>query len=238
MHRFLAQSVVSERSEFFLSPQESHHAISVLRLRAGDAVEILDGQGQVFSANIQSIESKKVRVKINARLERKQPRREIFLAAAVVKPDRMEWMIEKAAELGAAGILPVITERTVVRLSEDRWAAKIERWRKIAEAACKQCGLAFVPPVQTPILFKQLPALFAGYDLALVPHLGERKKTLKQLLKPEHKRVLFLIGPEGDFTPSEIALAVQKGAEEVSLGENVLRSETAALYTLIAAQIL
>ena len=220
-----------------LSREESHHAVSVLRLRKNDAVDLFDGRGNRFGGRVVDIKEGSVSV----RLERAAAPPgnfaaspvEVTLAVSVIKPDRMDYLIQKAAELAVSAIVPVLSERSVVKLSKDRWDAKVERWRKIALESCKQCGQPKVPEISAPRDLKDVLADSGRYDKILIPTLAARGDILyKTLLLSGTKRILALIGPEGDFTPEEVRLACSRGAVPVSLGPLVLRSETAALYIL------
>ncbi len=230
--RFRIEVLCSE--PVLLSKEESRHALSVLRLKAGDAVELFDGKGAAFSGTVLGEAGGRLRVQPNA----PSPVREtmpvrITLAPAIVKSDAMDLLIQKAAELGAAEIAPLVTERTVVRISADRREGKLERWQKIAAEACKQCGRSDYPTVRPVARYDDFVRNFSEYDMILLPTLVAKGRGLYETMKDSAaKRVLVLIGPEGDFSPTEAAEAVSRGARPVSLGPLVLRSETAALYAL------
>lgn len=165
---------------------------------------------------------------------------EVSLAVSVIKPERMDLLVQKASELGMHSLFPLITERCVVRISRERWASKAERWRKIALEACKQCGRSSAPiihDVQDIKLF--LEKAPKHYDLSLIPTLAKQGKGLYDILRSaKPKKVLIWIGPEGDFTLKEVDGALAKGAEPVSLGPLVMRSETAAWYALSVVQFM
>jgi 16S rRNA (uracil1498-N3)-methyltransferase len=146
----------------------------------------------------------------------------------------MEWMLEKLCELGAGEWMPVLTERSVVSLSRERWESKLVRWKKIAIESCKQCGQASVPRLSAPVPFKEAMARLRDFDLVLIPTLEGAPRELHSVLQEKRpaKSVLVLIGPEGDFSPKEIKMTVEKGAIPVGLGPRVLRAETAAVFAL------
>jgi 16S rRNA (uracil1498-N3)-methyltransferase len=161
------------------------------------------------------------------------PAVKITLAASVIKPERMELVIQKACELGAHEIVPVLSERCVVRLSRERWESKIKRWRKIAVESCKQCGRSLVPEISGLCELKNMGPEMKKYDKVLIPTLAVTGAPLYASLKKHTaKKVLALVGPEGDFSPKEAAWAAAQGAEPVTLGPLVMRSETAAIYIL------
>jgi 16S rRNA (uracil1498-N3)-methyltransferase len=145
----------------------------------------------------------------------------------------MELILEKAAELGAAAIAPLVSERTIVRGTDDDHAHKRQKWQRVVVEACKQCGQNWVPEVQTPKTPKAFFADVPKVDLMLIASLQADARPLKEILGGTRPRsVLVLIGPEGDFTPAEIALARSHGCAPLTLGPIILRTETAAIYTL------
>jgi 16S rRNA (uracil1498-N3)-methyltransferase len=160
-------------------------------------------------------------------------RRRITLAQAVPKKN-MDLIVQKATELGVATIIPLLSERTIVHLDDD--AKKLDRWRDIALESCKQCGNNWLPTIEPPRKAQQFFANPGIYDLKLIASLQPGAQPLKQILAADAPKnldtVLILIGPEGDFTPAEIASAKNAGCLPLTLGPLVLRAETAALYTL------
>ena len=241
MHRFHIDPREVRDSAVLLNPKESHHAISVLRLKTGDRVGLLDGQGHSLRGVVANIQEGRLQVKINAFPENITPLLEIAplpqitLAVSVIKPERMELLIQKACELGVHAIIPVHSERSIVKLPKERWQIKIKRWQRIAVESCKQCGLSVTPKIQELTDYKDLFQASTSYDKILIPTLNAQTQALSQALKSATPgRWLALIGPEGDFTEKEVALAVASGAVAVSLGPLVLRSETAGIYLLSA----
>ncbi|MCG3146786.1 MAG: Ribosomal RNA small subunit methyltransferase E [Verrucomicrobiae bacterium] len=222
MHRFYLPNFQQPA----LSTAETHHATHVLRLKSGDIVNVFDGRGH--EAQCRFNEAGKLTI-----LQQTQtlplPCR-ITLAQAVPKKN-MDLIVEKATELGVATIIPLLSERTIVRLDEN--AGKLDRWREIALESCKQCGNNWLPVIEPP---RKVPAFLAGTgasDLKLIASLQPGAQPLKTILGPTRPRsVLILIGPEGDFTPAEISSAKNAGCLPLSLGPLVLRAETAAIYTL------
>ncbi len=239
MHRFHFSSSSKKEGIVTLDKNESYHALSVLRLKAGEVVELLDGEGGIFQGIVASAERGQVQISVRGVLKRGIPSRiEITLAISVIKPERMELLIQKACELGAHSIVPLISERTVVQLSSERWESKMKRWQKIAQESCKQCGRPSPPLIQPVLEFKKFVQTIYQYDLSLIPTLAVPVEELYSTLNANKsaKSALILIGPEGDFSKNEALLAIQHGAKPVSLGPLVLRSETAAIYSLSAIQ--
>ena len=237
MHRFHFDPKDIRQGLVELNDKESLHAKKVLRLNPGDVVELFDGLGGSFQGIISSI-GRSVLVTVRENPRGRGPSFRVSLAVSVIKPDRMEWMLEKSCELGVSEWRPILAERGVIRLTAERWKGKLERWKKIALASCKQCGQSRVPNIPLPAIFKDLILEFPKYDAVLIPTLSVETQELHTALasRESAKNILILIGPEGDFTSGEAELAIKAGAMPVSLGELVMRAETAALFALSATQ--
>ena len=219
-----------------LSPDDSHHLTDVLRVAPGDRLVVCDGQGGEASAEIMGIASGSVSVRILDR--RRQDGADVMftLIQAVPKAQKMDWIIQKATEIGVWSILPVMTDRGVVKLEEDRADKRGGRWQRIAVEAAKQCRTAWIPkvhPVRSliEVLGERLP-----FEVLLIGSLEEGARPLKACLAELKgrcpKSVGLLIGPEGDFSPREFEAARRAGALPVSYGNRVLRVETASIYGL------
>lgn len=239
MSRFYIKPEKWDLNHLVLDEAETHHALSVLRLCAGDNAVVFNGQGEEASVEVvatgkHSIELRKISEKKSEQL----PCR-ITLAQAIPKGKNMELIIQKATELGAAQIIPLLSERTVVQLDGGDSGKKREKWQAIAIEACKQCGQNWMPQVRKPISLRGFFNENPKFDLMLIASLQPDTKHLKTLLadyQQAHDRLpqsaLVLIGPEGDFTPFEIETAKTSGCQPITLGPIVLRTETAALYCL------
>src|SRR3989338_2007429 len=219
-----------------LDKKESHHAISVLRLGAGDVVDLFDGLGNQFRGVVAGRENGRLSVMLDKNAASAPAlKTQISLAISVIKPEGIELLIQKACELGVFEIVPILTERSIVKLSQERWESKLDRWRKIALASCKQCGQSKIPDIKPIAKYGSFISDQArSYGRVLIPTLAVKGKTLVETLReqPEPQSVLALVGPEGDFNREEVDLAVSCGAVPVGLGSLVLRSETAAIYLL------
>ena len=203
-----------------------HHLVRVLRVRADEALEVFDGRGQRFAATVRTLETESLTLELGpAQPDRAQ--RAVWVVQAMPKADKLELVLQKATELGAAGVSLAWTERCVVKPSP-RDGDKVERWRRIAEEAARQCGRAQVPEVLEPRPLLQ--ALPAG---ATVLVLDEEERAVRlaeawaQL--PENGAVAVVVGPEGGLARAEVEAVCAQGAVAVSLGALVLRTETAAL---------
>jgi 16S rRNA (uracil1498-N3)-methyltransferase len=222
-----------------LDESESHHALHVLRLREGDRVTVFDGHGREAQALLGSRSGPRVSVKISHATQTPPPPCAITLAQAVPKGKNMDLIVQKAVELGAARIAPLLSDRTVVQLDAAETARKREKWQAVALEACKQCGQNHLPEVAAPVPPKEFLERLDPNALHLVASLQPGARPIKQVLADfaahHHgppRAVTILVGPEGDFTPAEIALAKSHGCQPVTLGPIILRSETAAIYCL------
>lgn len=234
MRRFFALPQNIKGDMVVLSPQEAHHMQKVLRLKTGNKVLVIDGRGNEFSSRIESLKDQGASLTI---LEKKEghlaKRPQLCLVCALPKGAKFDLIIEKAVELGADRIIPLRTARTVVDLKTDRAVKRIDRWRRIAIAAAKQSQRNVVPQVGEILDFKRAVAGVKDYDLGLIPCLvGERKNIAGVLSDFKGKGIIVFIGPEGDFTPQEIAMAKKAGCQPVSFGERVFKVDTAVFYAL------
>lgn len=234
MNRFYLPAPAWHDSSPRLDASESHHALDVLRLKPDDRLVIFDGEGSEASAKISAIEGKSALLRIGPKSPTPPLACAITLAQAVPKGKNMDLIIQKAVELGAARIAPLLSDRTVVQLSGSDATKKRDKWREIAIEACKQCGQNRLPEIELP----QSPGNFLEHqepsDLMLIASLQPDARRIKDVLAehPAPRRVCVLVGPEGDFTPAELSLAKSRGCLPITLGPIILRTETAALYCL------
>ncbi len=214
----------------------AHHAARVLRLRAGDAVVLFDGRGGEYAAAITAVGKQQVAVETGAHhaVERESPI-DVTLVQAISSGDRMDVTIQKAVELGATRVVPVESERCVVRLKGERAEKRVAHWQQIAIGACEQCGRNRVPEVTEVVPFDvALARPGAAQRWLLAPGATSSLRDLPRAGKP----IEILVGPEGGLTDAEIAAARRAGFEPVRLGPRVLRTETAAPALLAALQAL
>jgi 16S rRNA (uracil1498-N3)-methyltransferase len=217
-----------EKEVATLSSEESHHLARVLRVQPGQEIILFDGEGGVAEGIIEAVSKATVEVRVSKSWKVPRPGIEITLIQAVPKPDRWELVLQKAVELGATAIRPVLTQHT------EFWPnpKKEERWGKIVLNAAQQCEVRWLPTLQ-PLerLGAVLPTL-GSYDLVLMGSLYEGAKPFREVPMAGKKRVALLVGPEGDFSREEVAAAVAAGAVPVSFGDRILRTETAAIFGL------
>jgi 16S rRNA (uracil1498-N3)-methyltransferase len=213
-------------------PAGAARHVQVLRLQPGAHITLFNGEGGEFETTIEQIGRRDVRVQVGSHeaVER-EARHRVALALGIPANERMDWLVEKATELGAAAIQPLLTERTVLRLSGERAAKRVAHWQAIAIAACEQCGRNRVPmihPVQD--LREWLQRLPAASDAArLMLALRADARSLPEAFDTP---LTVLSGPEGGLAPGEEDAAIHSGFRPVTLGPRVLRAETAPLALL------
>lgn len=214
----------------------ANHITRVLRLRGGDALTVFDGSGAEFGARIEEFRKDAVIVSVDEHraVDRESPL-SLTLAQGISRGERMDWIIQKATELGATRIVPVFTKRSVVRLDDKQAERKLQHWRAITIAACEQCGRNRLPDLVTPVdFFDVLPETFTPNStrLLLSPHAELRIDDLRE----PHGGVTVLIGPEGGLDEVEQEAAIAAGFKSVRMGPRVLRTETAAIAALTILQ--
>ncbi len=242
MHRFHIPPSSANGAEVLLSPEESHHALRVLRLGVGEAVTLLDGAGVVARGEILAVDRRAVRVAVRERVVHPPLPCAVTLLQALPKGRLMDTIVEKATELGAARIVPLLTEHTVSRPDENHAASKLEKWRTTALEAVKQCGNPWLPRIEATVTFAEFLRRDEQFDLALVAslHAGARpmRTIFAEFAAREQRRaatVAVWVGPEGDFTAPEMATLVSNGVQPITLGRLVLRCDTAAVSVLALA---
>lgn len=225
-----------DKERVVLSPEESHHLARVLRVQPGLEITLFDGRGNVADGIVESVGKAAVEVRVVKRWGVPPPAVQIDLIQAVPKPDRWELVLQKAVELGAANIIPVLSQHTEFKPVEK----KMERWQKIVLNAAQQCEVRWLPTLHPLCNYAAVPPRLAGYDLVLIGSLYDGAQPLRTVSMAGKKRVALLIGPEGDFSRAEVDAAVAAGAVPVSFGERILRTETAAIFglSILAYQLL
>ena len=219
-------------------PDAVAHHIQVLRLNPGDIITLFNGMGGEYSASIERVEKKHVQVLVKAFSAREvEPPHSLALAQALPEGSKMDWIIEKAVELGATSIQPLMCSRSVVRLSEDRAAKKISHWQGIMAAAAEQCGRNRLPHLADPLPFSSWIAQQDLHRRILLSPRGTQSLSGWARHQPA-QAVTLLIGPEGGLAPAEEDAAIAHGALCLHMGERVLRTETAGLAAIAALQAL
>jgi len=220
-------------------PAGAARHVQVLRLQPGNVITLFDGNGGEYSATVTQMGRSDVRVEIGAHdpIERESARA-VHVAVGMPANERMDWLVEKATELGVASIQPLITERSVLRLSGERAAKKTAHWQAVALAACEQCGRNRVPVLHSVADWSQWLRSLSSAEVSpaigrALLSLGADSVPLPQAFDRE-RPVLLVAGPEGGLSPQEESSARALGFQAVTLGPRVLRSETAPLAALAA----
>lgn len=235
LHRFYIPPEDWNPDHLVLEEAESRHASEVLRLREGDLVSVFNGQGMEIHARLAQQAKRRTLLTAESHHPTPPPAFPLLLAQAIPKGKNMDLVLQKATELGATGILPILTERTVVRLDAAEAADKQDKWQRLVIEACKQCSQNHLPRVHLPQSFESFLTHLPEAELRLIAALTPEARPLHAWFPDASTRpasALLLIGPEGDFTPAELAAALAHGFRPLSLGPLILRTETAALAAL------
>jgi len=217
---------------------EAHHLVNVLRARIGERVEVFDGVGRTGVAEVATLAKRGAELRLLEQQTHPRPTPELILVQALPREATMDFIVQKAVELGAAAIYPVLTERCIVRLTPDQYAEKSARWQRIALNAARQSHatwLMHIANVQTlETFFQTLEKTDFWFVGSLAPHAHPLRDALAAAREITPRRAAALIGPEGDLTLEEYRAIEAAGAVPVTFGANVLRADTAAFYALSA----
>jgi 16S rRNA (uracil1498-N3)-methyltransferase len=231
--RIFTDQLLASDSHIPLEPGPSQHLARALRMSVGDPLVLFDGRGGEYPAEIAELDKRQVTVTTGRHRDREcESPLSVHLGIGVSRGERMDWVVQKATELGISEISPLLSERTEVKLRAERVEKKLEHWRRIAISACEQCGRNRLPRLNTPL---GLPGWLEAAE-------AERKYVLHHRAGPGAEpdsppaSVILLIGPEGGLTEDEIERAVDAGYEALQLGPRVLRTETAPLAALAILQ--
>lgn len=220
---------------------DAHHLAHVMRAQIGDAITVVDAAGQAAEMVVTALTRDVVHLRMQRVLPAETEGREVVLVQALLKGEKMDFVVQKAAELGTACVCPIVTEHVVVRYDAKKAAAKAARWQKIADEAAKQCGrrmLMRVAPIVSLTELLRDPAYIGAADTATVfCYEQEERQSLRTVLGgTEARRVTLIVGAEGGFSPAEAAAVTAAGGQPVSLGHRILRAETASLTALAVTQ--
>jgi 16S rRNA (uracil1498-N3)-methyltransferase len=233
--RFFCETPLAASQRIELPDALSHHALRVLRLADGDAVTLFDGQGGQYPAVLR-VEGRRALADLGAHEPvETELRGRLVLIQGLASGDKMDWIVEKAVELGVTELRPVAAERSVLRLAGPRLDKRLAHWHAIARAAAEQCGrnrlMNILPPVPLAACLESVdgPALFCH---------PEGPQDFRTVVSEVHDRLTLMVGPEGGWSPEEQALAQRRGLQGVRFGPRVLRTETAGLALASAATAL
>jgi len=238
MRRFLVRPEARDGDRIRFEAAEAHHLGHVLRLAPGAVLEATDGAGRRFTVRLERLGAREAWGTV---LAESGPEREstcaITLAQALLKGERMTWLVQKATELGVARLVPVETARVVARTPAERAGERRGRWERVAREAVKQCRRTVVPVVDSPRPWRDVLAEVPAHDVAwLLREAGGVPLAVAARDAGRPRRLLLLVGPEGGFTAAEAAMAETAGARAVGLGPRILRAESAALAALAVSQ--
>ena len=227
-------SLTPDRVLITVRGDDAAHITKVLRMKPGERVTVCDEEGIEYETVVLSLGAEVVLDVLNKRQSLNEPPYKAVVFQALVKGDRFDTVLQKSTELGACEIVPVITSRCTVKLTESDYAKKTERWQRIVYEAAKQCGRGMIPKVKTPVKFRDAVKIAAEADLALFCYEGEGTAPLPEITEQciELNSVAIMIGPEGGFEESEADFASSAGMKMTGLGKRILRTETAAPFVL------
>lgn len=237
MYQFFVEPSQIQDKRIIITGSDVNHIKNVLRMKPGEEIAVSNGiDGREYRCEIEEFAEDTVVCTLRfIKEEGVELPADIYLFQALPKADKMEWIVQKAVELGVHEIIPVAAKRCVVKLDEKKAAGKVNRWQGIAEAAAKQSRRGLIPKVHRPVSFREAVDLARDMDVRLIPYeLAEdmaHTRSVIEAVQPGQSIAVF-IGPEGGFEESEIQAALSAGIEPVTLGRRILRTETAGLTVL------
>lgn len=237
MHRFYVGAESIEGNKIVITGTDVNHIKNVLRLNKGEKIVICDGQGQDYYCIIDNVAKEQVIVVVEEKQKANtELRTKIYLFQGLPKKDKMELIVQKAVELGVYEIIPVKMKRTIVKIdNEKKEMAKINRWQTIANEASKQSRRGIIPNVHSLVTYKEAINMAKDLEYVILPYeLAENMEYTRKIIEEASKcsSIGVFIGPEGGFDEEEVSLAQQMGFKSITLGNRILRTETAGLTTL------
>jgi len=233
MQRLFIQGVCAKGGRVVINDlKQVHHVTQVLRCKPGDTLIVCDEKKNEFLCVIHASSGDALECAVIDTYTKPDKKEEVYLAVAcaIPKNSRVDDAINKLTQIGVNRIIPMITQRVIVKIRKEKAGARLHRWKTIAESASEQCQRTDIPLVDEATDFFRVLELSDEFDLKLICALIDERKPLREVLDAAHaKKIMVVIGPEGDFTPDEVCLAKQKGFVPVTLGATVLRVETAAV---------
>ncbi|MEN6427067.1 MAG: 16S rRNA (uracil(1498)-N(3))-methyltransferase [Phycisphaerales bacterium] len=232
MNRFFISASDLKGDQVRLSPEQSHQVHHVLRLKPGDSIVVLDGAGAEYDVTLTTVGSRETVGQVTSRRQAAgEPTAEITLFQSVLAREKFEWALQKGTEVGVARFVPVLTERSLVRVKQID-EAKHTRWRRILTEAAEQSHRGRIPEIEKIITWKEAVLQLGHFDIALIAATSGPTRRLREVLRSDDKplaSVAVLIGPEGGFSDDEVRQACESGAVPIGLGPRILRTETAAV---------
>ncbi|WP_077214026.1 16S rRNA (uracil(1498)-N(3))-methyltransferase [Bacillus dakarensis] len=238
MQRYFVETFKDD--QFFLSHEDRHHIVNVMRLKTGDEIICAYNEKSALCSIAEITDEQVVAKVIKWEDESVELPIKVAIANGLPKGDKLEWVIQKGTELGASKFIPFTAARSIVKWDEKKAAKKVERWQRIAKEAAEQSHRQLIPEVNTPVNLKSLLQLSRSYDFKLVAFEEDAKQGETSILNSTLSRMekgqslLLVFGPEGGLDQEEVALLKENDFESCSLGPRILRTETAPLYALAA----
>lgn len=219
-----------------LDEQASHHLIRVLRVQINDQVTLFNGLGGEFTCTVVEVGKKRIKLKVLTAVAREvESPIQITLAQGLARGEKMDYIVQKAVELGVVAVVPLITTRSNVKLPRERAEKKVQHWQQIAISACEQSGRNLIPQIEPITFFEEwINQVQSDYKWVLDPHAQVKLQSKEQ----KKGKMLLLIGPEGGLTRDEVTMAERKGFKALTLGPRILRTETAPVAALAILQAL
>jgi 16S rRNA (uracil1498-N3)-methyltransferase len=235
--RFYQEGDIKVGEELALTQANHRHAVQVLRLKEGDDLILFNGQSGEYAAKVSATDKRNSQVIVEEYYPvNRESSLSITLILANIKPDKMDFAIQKAVELGVSTIQPMYTKRSVIKLKSNRLEKKMQHWQGVIIAACEQSGRTAIPAIKEPCDFDEI---FSAYDgttqISMLP--GSENKIQQMKLDESHNGVSLIIGPEGGFSDEEEQLMQSKNVQSVNFGKRILRAETAAVAGITACQM-
>ena len=241
MRRFFTEKISEKNGFCVISGSEARHIIKVLRMEKGGNLVVIDRAGKRYLASLEKATRHEALVRLIEPLPTPSPSPvEITLCQSILKSKHMDYIIQKTSELGVDHIIPFYSERTVVRIQDGKTDHRLNRWREIAQSALKQSDRTKVTGIYHPVSFDDLIESFKHYSaLKIILYEGEKGQDLKTMLREgtqESKKIIGIVGPEGGFSEKEVKCAVKAGFVSTSIGNRILRAETAAIIVVALFQ--
>ena len=234
--RFFVEEPLKPEANLRLSENASHKIRSVLRLRKRDEIIVFNNQHLEFKATIEEIDKKYVSILITEEIKSAiESPLQIKLIIAIIKPEKMDYALQKATELGVTSIVPFFSARSVIKINDERREKRLIHWKNIIRSAAEQCGRRTIPDLRPFSPLSQILNLTKDFEfLILDPHAKKKMSTLPRVQKP----IAIVCGPEGGLNEEEIHSLINRGGKNINIGPRVLRAETASTCALTIAQSL
>lgn len=235
MKRLFVEELLAEKNTVIIDGGDARHLLFATRVRPGEEFLLVDGAKKVFRGAVGNCTRETVEFVLKGEVAdgNTEPETEVILAQALLKGDKMDFVVQKAVELGMSAIVPVESRNCIVKYDAKKRQSRLQKWQKVAEEAAKQCGRTAIPEVEE---FTALAGLGENYKdyCKIMCYEDEKQDVLKNILKNRGtaNKILILIGPEGGFTAEEYSLCKELGFNTISLGRRILRAETAALAAM------